>query len=84
MYTIHVLPNAHLDPVWLWDGREGLNQGIRSMRTTLNLMDEFPELTYMRGEAMLIVPGHRMPTEKPHRTQPISPKAGLLERPANR
>ena len=53
MYTLHVLPNAHLDPVWLWDGREGLNQGIRSMRATVSLMDEFPELTYMRGEAML-------------------------------
>ena len=53
MLTIHVLPNAHLDPVWLWDGREGLNQGIRSMRSTVALMDEFPELTYMRGEAML-------------------------------
>ncbi len=53
MLTIHILPNAHLDPVWLWDGREGLNQGIRSMRTTVALMDEFPELTYMRGEAML-------------------------------
>ena len=53
MFTFHILPNAHLDPVWLWDGREGLNQGIRSIRSTLDLMDEFPELTYMRGEAML-------------------------------
>lgn len=53
MHTIHILPNAHLDPVWLWDNREGLNQGIRSMRSVLDLMDEFPELTYMRGEAML-------------------------------
>ncbi len=53
MYTFHILPNAHLDPVWLWDGREGLNQGVRSMRSVLKLMDEFPELTYMRGESAL-------------------------------
>ena len=53
MYTFHILPNAHIDPVWQWDAREGLTQGIRSMRSVLNLMDEFPELTYMRGEAVL-------------------------------
>lgn len=22
--TIHLIANAHLDPVWLWDRREGL------------------------------------------------------------
>ena len=25
--TIHLIGNAHLDPVWLWDRREGLNEG---------------------------------------------------------
>ena len=25
-FTFHLLPNAHLDPVWLWDWREGLNE----------------------------------------------------------
>ena len=23
--TFHLLPNAHLDSVWLWDWREGMN-----------------------------------------------------------
>ena len=53
MTTLHILPNAHLDPVWLWDEREGLDQGIRTFRSVLDLMDEFPELTFMRGEAAL-------------------------------
>ena len=53
MKTIHILPNAHLDPVWLWDATEGLDQGTRSLRATLDLMDEFPFLTYVRGEAAL-------------------------------
>ncbi len=52
-YTFHLLPNAHLDPVWLWDWREGLNEGIITTRAVLNLMDEFPDLTFMRGEALL-------------------------------
>jgi len=50
-YTFHLIPNAHLDPVWLWDSREGLNQGIATVRTVLDLMDEFEELTFIRGEA---------------------------------
>lgn len=49
----HLLPNAHLDPVWLWDWREGLNEGLITVRSILNLMDEFPELTFMRGEAAI-------------------------------
>jgi len=55
----HLLANSHLDPVWLWDWREGLNEGITTCRTVLRLMDEFPELTYLRGElrSMLISPG---------------------------
>jgi alpha-mannosidase len=52
-YIFHILPNAHLDPVWLWDWREGLNEGIITTRTVLDLMDEFPDLTFMRGEAAL-------------------------------
>lgn len=51
--TFHLLPNAHLDPVWLWDWREGLNEGIITCRTVLDLMDEFPDLTFVRGEAAI-------------------------------
>lgn len=51
--TIHLIGNAHLDPVWLWDRREGLNEGISTVRTMLDLMDEFPEMTFIRGEAAI-------------------------------
>ncbi|MBN8712017.1 MAG: hypothetical protein BGO12_09370 [Verrucomicrobia bacterium 61-8] len=51
--TLHLLPNAHLDPVWLWDWREGLSEGITTIKTVLELMDEFPELTFLRGEAVI-------------------------------
>lgn len=49
--TFHLIANAHLDPVWLWDWREGLNEGIITSRTILNLMDEIKGLTCIRGEA---------------------------------
>ncbi|HEY1922166.1 MAG TPA: glycoside hydrolase family 38 C-terminal domain-containing protein, partial [Tepidisphaeraceae bacterium] len=50
-YTFHLIANAHLDPVWLWDWREGLNEGITTCRTVLDLMDEDKDLTFIRGEA---------------------------------
>ena len=51
--VIHLLPNAHLDPVWLWDWREGLGEGQTTVRTVLDLMEEFPELTFFRGESAI-------------------------------
>ena len=53
MITFHLISNAHLDPVWLWDWREGLNEGIATCRAVLDLMEEFPELTFSRGEAAI-------------------------------
>jgi len=50
---IHLIGNAHLDPVWLWDWREGLSTGLITCRTILDLMDEDPELTFNRGEAAI-------------------------------
>lgn len=49
----HLLPNAHLDPVWFWNRREGLNEGIKTCRTVIGLMDKYPDLTFNRGEASI-------------------------------
>ena len=51
--TFHLIGNSHLDPVWLWDWREGLNEGLITVRTMLDLMDEIPALTYARGESSI-------------------------------
>ena len=51
--TLHIIPNAHLDPVWLWDRREGLNEGLRTCATMVRLMDRHPDLTFNRGEAAI-------------------------------
>lgn len=57
--TLHLVANSHLDPVWLWDAREGLNEAISTVRTVLALMDERPELTYIRGESLIYGEIHR-------------------------
>ena len=51
--VIHLLANAHLDPVWFWDWREGLNEGVKTCRAMATLLDEFPMLTFNRGEASI-------------------------------
>jgi alpha-mannosidase len=51
--VIHLIGNAHLDPVWLWDRYEGLNEGLATVRALLNLMDTYPEMTFIRGEASI-------------------------------
>ncbi len=62
--VVHVIPNAHLDPVWLWDYREGLNEGVATCRAVLNLMDAEPDLTFIRGEAAIY--------EHVRRTDPVT------------
>ena len=52
-YVFHLIPNAHLDPVWLWDWREGLTEGLITCGTILDLMDEYPDITFTRGEAAI-------------------------------
>ncbi len=52
-YVFHIIPNAHLDPVWLWDWREGFEEGISTCRSVLDLMDEDDEVTFSRGEAAI-------------------------------
>lgn len=51
--TIHVIANAHLDPVWLWDSREGLSEGVALFRAMLGLLEANPDLVFIRGEAAI-------------------------------
>jgi len=51
--SIHLIANAHLDPVWLWDWKEGLNEGITTVRSIVKLMAKFPDLTFIRGESAI-------------------------------
>jgi alpha-mannosidase len=50
-FTFHLIPNAHLDPVWLWDWREGASEALVTCRTIVDLMDGDKALTFIRGES---------------------------------
>ena len=48
--TVHLIPNAHIDSVWMWDAQEGAMEAISTCRTMVALMRKYPELTFVRGE----------------------------------
>jgi alpha-mannosidase len=53
MLTVHMIGNAHLDPVWLWRWQQGADEGLATFRSAADRCDEYPEFRYTRGEAWL-------------------------------
>lgn len=51
--VVHLIANAHLDPVWLWNWQAGADEAIATFRSAADRCDEYPELIYTRGEAWL-------------------------------
>lgn len=43
---IHLIGNAHLDPVWLWRWQEGFAEIKATFRSALDRMNEFPEFIF--------------------------------------
>ena len=50
-FTVHMIANAHIDPAWLWQWKEGREEVLNTCRSALDLMKEFPQLTFSRGAA---------------------------------
>ncbi len=50
---IHLLSNAHLDPVWLWDWEEGAGEALSTFRAAAGLCEEFPGYVFNHNEAVL-------------------------------
>jgi alpha-mannosidase len=51
--TIHLVCNAHLDPVWLWDWEEGAGEALSTFRAAARLCEEFPGFVFNHNEAIL-------------------------------
>lgn len=46
MQTIHLIGNAHLDPVWLWQWPQGLAEIKATYQSALDRIDEDPEFIF--------------------------------------
>jgi alpha-mannosidase len=51
--SLHLVCNAHLDPVWLWEWEEGAAEALSTFRTAADLIEEFPGFTFCHNEATL-------------------------------
>jgi len=50
---IHLICNAHLDPVWLWEWQEGAAEALSTFRTAADLCEEFDSFVFNHNEAVL-------------------------------
>jgi len=53
MKTIHIIPNAHIDPVWLWPWQAGLDAALATCRSACERLENHPDLTFCQGEAWI-------------------------------
>lgn len=51
--TIHLVCNAHLDPVWLWEWEEGAAEAVSTFRTAADLCEEFDGFVFNHNEVIL-------------------------------
>ena len=50
--TLHMIGNAHIDPVWLWDWTEGFHEVIASFRSALDRLSESEDFTFVSSSAV--------------------------------
>ena len=49
--TIHMIGNAHLDPVWLWQWQEGFQETKATFRSALDRIKEYDEFVFTSSSA---------------------------------
>ncbi len=48
---VHMVGNAHIDPVWLWPWQAGVDEVLATFRSAADRCDEYPEFIFTRGES---------------------------------
>jgi len=51
--VLHLICNAHLDPVWQWRWEEGASEALATFRVAAGLLREHPGLVFCHNEAVL-------------------------------
>lgn len=51
--TLHLIANAHLDPVWLWRWTEGIEALLATFRAAADLLSEHEDLVFTASSALL-------------------------------
>ena len=48
---VHMIGNAHIDPVWLWRWQAGVDEALATFRSAADRCEEYPEFIFTRGES---------------------------------
>lgn len=51
--TLHMIGNAHIDPVWLWQWHEGFQEVKATFRSALDRMNEYDDFVFVASSAAL-------------------------------
>ncbi|HEY0257355.1 MAG TPA: hypothetical protein VGC39_07925 [Candidatus Methylacidiphilales bacterium] len=51
MIVVHLIPNAHIDPVWFWPWSAGIDEVINTCESVCSVLERNPDATFSRGEA---------------------------------
>ncbi|MFG1710188.1 alpha-mannosidase [Nonomuraea sp. M3C6] len=52
--TLHLIGNAHLDPVWLWPWQEGYQEARATFWSAIHRMDEYPDFVFTCDQVVLL------------------------------
>lgn len=49
--VLHIISQAHLDPVWLWPVRDGMAEALTTMQSAVDRLGEFPQFKFTRSSS---------------------------------
>ncbi|WP_051425498.1 alpha-mannosidase [Jiangella gansuensis] len=52
--TLHMVGNAHLDPVWLWPWQEGYQEARATFWSAIHRMEEYPDFVFTCDQVVLL------------------------------
>ena len=53
MKNLHLICNAHIDPVWLWEIEEGVAETLSTYRVAADFCEDYDGYIFCHNEAML-------------------------------
>ena len=48
---LHIITNAHLDPIWLWPWTTGVDAALATVRSACERLEAHPDVRFTRCEA---------------------------------
>jgi alpha-mannosidase len=73
--TVHLICNAHLDPVWQWRWEEGCAEALSTFATAVEVLKAHPTLIFNHNEAVLYQWRKSTPRRFSPRSSRSSPQA---------